>query len=76
MRLFPLLLGLLRLAARLFGFLERRAAISAAERAAVAEQALKIAARAGAARRIEEQVAGMTDDEVRQRLREQGDFRP
>ena len=66
----------MRLAARLFGFLERRAAISTAERAVVAEQALKIAARAGAARRIEEQVAGMTDDEVRQRLREQGDFRP
>jgi len=76
MRLFPLLVGLLRLAARLFGFLERRAALSAAERAAVAEQALKIAARAGAARRIEDEVAGMTDDEVRRRLREQGDFRP
>ncbi len=76
MRLFPLLVGLLRLAARLFGFLERRAALSAGERAAVAEQALKIAARAGAARRIEDEVAGMTDDEVRRRLREQGDFRP
>lgn len=75
MRLFPLLLALLRLAARLFIWLDRRAALSAAQRAAVAEEALKIAAAAEEARRIEEEVDGMSADEIRKRLGKAGDWR-
>ncbi len=73
MRLVLLLTSLLGLAARIFSYLEHRAALSGADRAAIAGQALRIARQAGAARRIDETIEAMTDDEVRDRL--QGDFR-
>ncbi len=70
-----LLLGLLRLAAGLLGWLDRRAAVSAAVRAEAGRIALKIVQMAGTARRIEEQVAGMDERTVREELSRHGDFR-
>ena len=70
-----LLLGLLRLAASLLGWLDRRAAVSAAVKAEAGRIALKIAQMAGTARRIEEQVAGMDERTVREELSRHGDFR-
>jgi len=70
-----LLLGLLRLAASLLGWLDRRAAVSAAAKAEAGRIALKIARMAGTARRIEEQVAGMDERTVREELSRHGDFR-
>jgi len=73
--LFSLVLLLLRVAARLVGWLDRRAAISAAQKAILAEAALKVARRASVARRIEEEVNAMSAEDVRGRLRQRGDFR-
>ena len=70
-----LLVAVLRLAARLLDWLDRRAALSAAQRAAVAEAALEIARRTAAARRIEEEVERMKAEDVRRRLEAAGDFR-
>ena len=70
-----LLLGLLRLAAGLLAWLERRAAISAAVKAEAGRMALTIAQMAGTARRIEETVAGMDEQTVREELTRHGDFR-
>ena len=69
------LLLLLRVAARLLAYLRRRAALSAADAAVTAQVARRIAQQAAEAARIEETVAGMDEQTVREELTRHGDFR-